>query len=121
LTDGWHRNGLKIVLADVDTDGLHTLGREIAAEIGEHNVLVIPTDVSSLEQVQRLKDKTLETFGEVRTDPLPPLLRAFFAVVLFWRNFGQIGELTSEHVLVSRWLSFSTMPGVARRALRSTA
>jgi len=59
------RHGLKVVLADIDAENLDTLGREIAAEAGEQNVLAIPTDVSSLEQVQRLKDKAYETFGEV--------------------------------------------------------
>jgi len=69
-----YRHGLRVVLADVDTENLHLLGREIADQGGEQNVLVVPTDVSSLEQVQRLKDKAYEAFGEVRT---------FFRVLLF--------------------------------------
>lgn len=84
---------------------MHTLGREIAAEAGEQNVLVVPTDVSSLEQVQRLKDKTYEAFGEVRTCPIIVCSLYFIVIVIlslaFLRNFGEIGALTSE----CRWLS----------------
>lgn len=81
-------------------ENVHILGREIAALVGEKNVLVVPTDVSNLEQVHRLKDKAYEAFGEVRT--MVPILCAFviFGLVLFWRNFGEIGGLTSEHVLL---------------------
>ncbi len=64
------RHGLRVVLADVDAENVHILGRDIAAQVGEKNVLVVPTDVSNLEQVQRLKDKAYESFGEVRT-PVP--------------------------------------------------
>ena len=66
------RHGLRVVLADIDAEKTHILGREIAARVGEKNVLVVPTDVSNLEQVQRLKDKAYEAFGEVRT-PVPIL------------------------------------------------
>lgn len=83
---------------------MHLLGREIAAQVGEKNVLVVPTDVSNLEQVQRLKDKAYESFGEVRTPVSSPdcvLFRYYFFVLFcFWRNFGEIGGLTSEHVLL---------------------
>ena len=59
-------------------DRLHQLGGDIAAQIGNQNVLVVPTDVSNLEQVQRLKDKAYETFGEVRTT------RFLVVFVVFW-------------------------------------
>ena len=83
------RHGLRVVLADVDAENVHILGREIAAQFGEKNVLVVPTDVSNLEQVQRLKDKAYESFGEVRTSVSGPdcvLLRCF-CVVLFLAQF----------------------------------
>jgi len=93
------RHGLRVVLADVDAEKLHTLGREIAAQVGEQNVLVVPTDVSSLEQVQRLKDKAYEAFGEVRTPaaysapPAPiPMVCFSRSRLLCWRNFGAIGD-----------------------------
>lgn len=78
------------MLADIDAENAHILGREIAARVGEKNVLVVPTDVSNLEQVQRLKDKAYEAFGEVRT-PVPIVLffvcSLFFCVVLFLAQF----------------------------------
>lgn len=76
------------------------LGREIAAQVGQQNVLVVPTDVSNPEQVQRLKDKAYETFGEVRTLAPDCVLSLFSVLFCFWRNFGEIGVLTSEHVLL---------------------
>lgn len=58
-------------------------------------MLVVPTDVSSLEQVQRLKDKAYEAYGEVCTCPLLVCLLYFsflFGFLGFWRNFGEIGD-----------------------------
>ncbi|KAF9453150.1 NAD(P)-binding protein [Macrolepiota fuliginosa MF-IS2] len=57
--------GLKIAIADVDEGKLRELGKEISDEIGEQNVLIVPTDVSKLEQVQKLKEKVYDTWGEV--------------------------------------------------------
>ncbi|KAH8822554.1 hypothetical protein DL96DRAFT_1714013 [Flagelloscypha sp. PMI_526] len=57
--------GLKVALADVNTDLLAQEGKNLAAEYGEANVLVIPTDVANLDEVTRLKDKVYETWGEV--------------------------------------------------------
>ncbi|CEL62736.1 short-chain dehydrogenase/reductase SDR [Rhizoctonia solani AG-1 IB] len=57
--------GLKIVLADVDAAKLEQAAKALSAEYGEANVLAVPTDVSKLDQVQALADRTLETFGEV--------------------------------------------------------
>lgn len=57
--------GLKIALADVDEDGLAAAGKEILAIVGEANVLVVPTDVSKLDEVVRLRDRVYEAWGEV--------------------------------------------------------
>ncbi|THU97589.1 NAD-binding protein [Dendrothele bispora CBS 962.96] len=57
--------GLKIAIADVDEAGLSKVGKEVAQVVGESNVLIIPTDVSQLEQVVQLKDKVYEQWGEV--------------------------------------------------------
>lgn len=38
----------------------------MAAIVGEANVLIVPTDVSKLEQVVSLKNKVYETWDEVR-------------------------------------------------------
>lgn len=58
--------GLKIAVADVDEEKLRAVGKELVDEIGEQNVLIVPTDVSKLDQVQRLKEKVYDTWGEVR-------------------------------------------------------
>ncbi|KIJ62666.1 hypothetical protein HYDPIDRAFT_188958 [Hydnomerulius pinastri MD-312] len=57
--------GLKIALADVLEDVLTATGKEVAVIAGDANVLVIPTDVSKIEDVQRLRDKVYEAWGEV--------------------------------------------------------
>lgn len=44
---------------------LKEAGKEVAAIAGEANVLVIPTDVSQSDQVVKLKEKVLDTWGEV--------------------------------------------------------
>jgi len=59
------RVGLKIALADVSEDLLVQTGKEVAAIVGDANVLVIPTDVSKIGDVQRLRDKVYEAWGEV--------------------------------------------------------
>jgi hypothetical protein len=61
-----HRLGLKIALADVNERQLEAAGKEISAIVGDANVLVVPTDVSKLEEVIRLRDKVYEAWGEVR-------------------------------------------------------
>ena len=61
-----HRLGLKIAIADCDEKNLAHVGHELATIVGQSNVLVIPTDVSKLDQVVKLRDKVYETWGEVR-------------------------------------------------------
>jgi hypothetical protein len=62
------RLGLKIAVADADESGLRLIGQELVAVLGAQNVLIIPTDVSKLDQVVRLKDKVYDTWGEVGRD-----------------------------------------------------
>jgi NAD(P)-dependent dehydrogenase (short-subunit alcohol dehydrogenase family) len=57
--------GLKIAIADCDEKNLTKVGHELTAIVGESNVLVIPTDVSKLDQVVRLRDRVYEVWGEV--------------------------------------------------------
>ncbi|KAF8133890.1 NAD(P)-binding protein [Boletus edulis] len=59
------RVGLKIALADVSEDLIVQTGKEVAAIVGDGNVLVIPTDVSKIGDVQHLRDKVYEAWGEV--------------------------------------------------------
>ncbi|EIW52378.1 NAD-P-binding protein [Trametes versicolor FP-101664 SS1] len=57
--------GLKLAIADVDEAGLRATAAEVEKIVGEVNVLSVPTDVSKLEQVERLRDKVYEAWGEV--------------------------------------------------------
>ncbi|TCD60469.1 hypothetical protein EIP91_010031 [Steccherinum ochraceum] len=57
--------GMKVAIADVNEQGLQKVGKEVAQIAGESNVLIIPTDVSKLEEVVRLRDRVYETWGEV--------------------------------------------------------
>jgi NADPH:quinone reductase-like Zn-dependent oxidoreductase len=61
---------LKIAIADIDEHKLKEVGRQVAAIVGESNVLVVPTDVSKLDQVLNLKDRVYELWGEVRHEGL---------------------------------------------------
>ncbi|KAI0952941.1 hypothetical protein AcW1_007291 [Taiwanofungus camphoratus] len=56
---------LKVALADVNEAALQKAGAEVAKIAGEANVLVVPTDVSKLDDVVRLRDKVYEAWGEV--------------------------------------------------------
>jgi hypothetical protein len=57
---------LKIAIADIDEARLLKVGKEVAAIVGDSNVLVVPTDVSNINQVLSFKDKVYEQWGEVR-------------------------------------------------------
>jgi len=67
--------GLKIAVADCDEKNLTQVGHELTTIVGESNVLVIPTDVSKLDQVVKLRDRVYEAWGEVIF--LSPLVFAF--------------------------------------------
>ncbi|KAK0185728.1 hypothetical protein F5146DRAFT_1071254 [Armillaria mellea] len=56
---------LKVALADIDEEKLKTVGKDVAAVVGEANVLVVPTNVAKVEEVVRLRDKVYELWGEV--------------------------------------------------------
>ncbi len=53
---------MKVCLADIDADALETAAAGIG---GTAETLAIPTDVSDRSQVERLRDKVLDRFGEV--------------------------------------------------------
>lgn len=61
------RMGLKVCLADLDGPALHEAAASVAgaAAGGQADVRAVPTDVSRLEDVQRLKQIAYEAFGEV--------------------------------------------------------
>lgn len=78
------RLGLKLAIADWDADALDALAKELAAKYGEANVIAVPTDVSKLEDVVRLRDRVYEAWGEVRT--APPRGASFFLSVFPWMS-----------------------------------
>jgi len=55
-----------VALADTDEPRLIEAGQKCAEIVGASNVLVVPTDVSKLEQVTQLRDRVYEAWGEVR-------------------------------------------------------
>jgi NAD(P)-dependent dehydrogenase (short-subunit alcohol dehydrogenase family) len=59
--------GMKVVMADLESDRLREAASEVVALArgGASDVCVVPTDVGRLEEVKRLKDETFEAFGEV--------------------------------------------------------
>jgi NAD(P)-dependent dehydrogenase (short-subunit alcohol dehydrogenase family) len=59
--------GLKVVLADLPGEALDRAAVEVAeiAAGGPPDVRAVPTDVSSLEQVEALRDAALDVFGTV--------------------------------------------------------
>ncbi|KAF5348583.1 hypothetical protein D9756_009677 [Leucocoprinus leucothites] len=59
------RLGLKVAITDVNEERLNNVGQELKEMISEQNVLVVPTDVSQLEQVVTFKDRIYDTWGEV--------------------------------------------------------
>jgi NAD(P)-dependent dehydrogenase (short-subunit alcohol dehydrogenase family) len=57
--------GMKVALADSDAVELEAAQRQLSAEWGEANVLALPTDVSQLAQVERLRDLAWQRLGPV--------------------------------------------------------
>src|SRR3984893_3526760 len=59
--------GLRICLADLGGSALEQAGTEVGsvAKGGAADVVTVPTDVGKLEEVQRLKVRAYDTFGEV--------------------------------------------------------
>ncbi|UEM02321.1 SDR family NAD(P)-dependent oxidoreductase [Skermanella rosea] len=54
--------GMKVCMADIDADTLETAASQLG---GTTETLAVPTDVSDRAQVERLRDKVLDRFGEV--------------------------------------------------------
>jgi NAD(P)-dependent dehydrogenase (short-subunit alcohol dehydrogenase family) len=55
-----------VAIADVNVNALDMFAKELGAAHGEANVLAVPTDVSKLEDVVRLRERVYEAWGEVR-------------------------------------------------------
>ncbi len=61
LAERFAREGMKVVLADVEPGALEQAAREIAATGAQ--TLAVRTDVSKAEEVERLGQRTVEKFG----------------------------------------------------------
>ena len=59
------RIGLKIAIADLDEAKLAETAKQVAQIVGEANLISLPTDVTKLDQVERLRDRVYEAWGEV--------------------------------------------------------
>jgi len=59
------RLGLKVAIADINVNALEIFSKELCGAHGEGNVLAVPTDVSKLEDVEHLRDRVYEAWGEV--------------------------------------------------------
>jgi NADP-dependent 3-hydroxy acid dehydrogenase YdfG len=57
------KEGMKVVLADIEKDALNQAEEELKSKGAE--VLSVVTDVSKLEHIENLAQKTIERFGEV--------------------------------------------------------
>lgn len=68
---------MKIALADINEAGLQSVAEQVTRITGDpNNVLVVPTDVSKLQEVVSLRDKVYDHWGEVSSQRS--------AVVLAW-------------------------------------
>lgn len=57
--------GMKVALADTDERELEAVARELSGQGGAGEVLALPTDVSKLADVERLRELTWERLGPV--------------------------------------------------------
>jgi NAD(P)-dependent dehydrogenase (short-subunit alcohol dehydrogenase family) len=91
------REGMKVVLADVETSALAEAAREL--DVGDTDVLAVKTDVSRANEVEALAHKTLDRFG---------------AVHLLFNNAGVIkGGTLWEHSLADwEWIINVNLWGV---------
>ncbi|KAJ3997934.1 hypothetical protein F5050DRAFT_1568258 [Lentinula boryana] len=97
---------LKIAIADVDEARLLQVGKDVAAIVGDANVLVVPTDVSKLDQVVHLKEKVFELWGEVRIKTIhsnsPIMILIFVQVAVLMNNAG-IGLTGTSWDGINNW------------------
>jgi NAD(P)-dependent dehydrogenase (short-subunit alcohol dehydrogenase family) len=63
LAERFAREGMKVVLADVEEPALETAVRELTQ--AEHEVIGVPTDVSRADAFEELARRTIDAFGKV--------------------------------------------------------
>lgn len=57
--------GMKVVIADRDTEALKAAGQVLETLVGAENVLAVPTDVARREAIQALHEQVTARFGAV--------------------------------------------------------
>ncbi|MFN3672756.1 MAG: SDR family NAD(P)-dependent oxidoreductase [Bosea sp. (in: a-proteobacteria)] len=57
--------GMKVAIADCDSEGLKAAGQVLATLVGDENVLAVPTDVGHPAEIEALRDQALARFGAV--------------------------------------------------------
>lgn len=86
LAERCAREGMKVVLADIDEEALNETARALQASGA--TALAVHTDVSRREDVQALADRTIEAFG---------------AVHLLFNNAGVVGGSTIWDSTLAAW------------------
>jgi NAD(P)-dependent dehydrogenase (short-subunit alcohol dehydrogenase family) len=57
--------GMKVALADTDAAALEAVATELSGSGGEQSVLAMPTDVSRIDELTRLRDAAIDRLGPV--------------------------------------------------------
>lgn len=80
------REGMRVVVADIDTSGLGAIADELTA--AGHDVVAVPTDVSSQKAIEALRDAALDTYG---------------AVHVVHNNAGVVASGLAEEISLDLW------------------
>jgi NAD(P)-dependent dehydrogenase (short-subunit alcohol dehydrogenase family) len=57
--------GMRVCMADIDSDKLEQAAADVSTGAGSSETIAIRTDVSQLDELQRLRDQTFEAYGQV--------------------------------------------------------
>ena len=63
LVDRFAREGMRVVLADIEVEALELAAKALADEVGADNVLAVPTDVGDEQAIDALAAATFDRFG----------------------------------------------------------
>lgn len=80
------REGMRVAIADIDATTLGAVADELTA--AGHEVVAVPTDVSSQEAIEALRDAVLDTYG---------------AVHVVHNNAGVVAAGTIEEISLDLW------------------
>jgi NAD(P)-dependent dehydrogenase (short-subunit alcohol dehydrogenase family) len=93
-----------VAIADIDGKALEVLAAELGTAYGESNVLAVKTDVSRLDEVERLRERVYEAWGEVRRRIVFLLLNAhMFAQVAVLLNNAAVPDVGHSYEGLDKW------------------